>query len=72
MEFLLAQRILYRPPELKEISRKNWLEFGFPLMWNTDLVEILGVLGGLGVRDERMDEAIDLVLSKRDENGRWK
>ncbi len=72
VEFLLAQRILYRPPELKEISRKNWLEFGFPLMWNTDLVEILGVLGGLGVRDERMDEAIDLVLSKRDENGRWK
>jgi len=72
VEFLLAQRILYRPPELKEISRKNWLEFGFPLMWNTDLVEILGVLGSLGVRDKRMNEAMDLVLSKRGENGRWK
>jgi len=71
-EFLLAQRILYRPPELKKISRKNWLEFGFPLMWNTDLVEILGTLGRLGVRDERMNEAIDIVISKRGENGRWK
>lgn len=71
-EFLLAQRILYRPPELKEISRKDWQKFGFPLMWNTDLVEILGILGRLGVRDERMDQAIEVVLSKQGENGRWK
>jgi hypothetical protein len=72
VEFLLAQRIFYRPPELKEISRKNWLTFGFPLMWNTDLVEILGTLGKLGVRDERMDQAIEVVLSRQGENGRWK
>lgn len=71
-EFLLAQRVFYRPPELKEISRRNWLTFGFPLMWNTDLVEILFILGKLGVRDERMDEAIEVVLSKQGENGRWK
>jgi len=72
IEFLLAQRILYRPPELKEISRKNWLEFGFPLMWNTDLIEIIGILGRLGVRDDRMNEAIEIVLSKQDGNGRWR
>ena len=71
-EFLLAQRIFYRPPELKEISRRNWLTFGFPLMWNTDLVEIIGILGKLGVRDERMDEAVEVILSKQGENGRWK
>jgi len=71
-EFLLAQRIFYRPPELKEISRKNWLTFGFPLMWNTDLVEIIGVLAKLGVRDERMNEAVEVVLSKQGNNGRWK
>ncbi len=71
-EFLLAQRILYRPPELRDISRKEWLDFGFPLMWNTDLVEILGILAKLGIRDERMDEAIKAVLSRQGENGRWK
>lgn len=71
-EFLLAQRIFYRPPELKEISRKNWFTFGFPLMWNTDLVEILSVLAKLGIRDDRMNEAIEIVLSKQGENGRWK
>ncbi len=41
-------------------------------MWNNDLVEIIGILGKLGVRDERMDEAIELVLSKQGENGRWR
>ncbi len=71
-EFLLAQRILYRPPELKDISRKDWKRFGFPLMWNTDLVEIIGILGRLGVRDERMDEAVDIVRSMQGDNGRWK
>jgi hypothetical protein len=71
-EFLLAQRIFYRPPDLKDISRQEWLRFGFPLMWNTDLVEILGILGRLGVRDERMDEAVNIVLSRQDDNGRWK
>jgi hypothetical protein len=71
-EFLLAQRIFYRPPELKDISRRNWLEFGFPLMWNTDLVEILGIMGKLGVKDERMDEALETVQAKQGENGRWR
>lgn len=71
-EFLLAQHIFKKPPELNEISRKEWLNFGFPLMWNTDLIEILGILGKLGVRDGRMDKAIELVLSKQGNNGRWK
>jgi len=71
-EFLLAQHIFKKPPELNEISRKEWLNFGFPLMWNIDLIEILGILGKLGVRDGRMDKAIELVLSKQGNNGRWK
>lgn len=72
VEFLLAQHIFKRPPELKEISRKNWLELGFPLMWNTDLLEILSILAKLGVRDPRMNEAHDIVLSQQNEHGRWK
>jgi hypothetical protein len=70
-EFLLSQHIFRKPPELMEVSRKEWLNFGFPLMWNTDLIEILGILGKLGVRDERMDEAIERILSKQGDNGRW-
>lgn len=32
----------------------------------------MGILTGLGYRDERMQDAVDLVLSKQDASGRWK
>lgn len=41
-------------------------------MYQTDVLEILGILRGLGVRDERMDEALALVAGKQDADGRWK
>ena len=36
------------------------------------MLEILGLLTRLGVRDERMDEALALVAAKQDAQGRWK
>ena len=41
-------------------------------MWNTDVLEILGILTKLGYKDERMQETVDLVISKQDSQGRWK
>lgn len=41
-------------------------------MYQTDVIEILRVLTRLGCYDPRMQEAIDLVISKQDEQGRWK
>jgi hypothetical protein len=41
-------------------------------MYQTDVLEVLGILTGLGVKDERMQEAVDLVLAKQDEQGKWK
>ena len=41
-------------------------------MWNTDILEILDILTRLGYRDERMNEAIEVVLSKQGEDGRWR
>ena len=41
-------------------------------MWNTDALEFLGILTRLGYKDERMQEAVDLVVSKQDDQGRWK
>jgi hypothetical protein len=40
-------------------------------MWNTDLLEILGILTKLGVKDDRMKEVIEIVLSMRNDRGRW-
>ena len=40
-------------------------------MYQTDVLEILGILVSLGYRDKRMQEAIDLVISKQDDQGQW-
>ncbi|MDY0244051.1 MAG: hypothetical protein RBQ89_04435 [Sphaerochaeta sp.] len=36
-----------------------------------DVLEILDILSSLGVQDERMEEAMKLIVSKQDECGRW-
>jgi len=52
-------------------GRFKWLEFGFPLMWNIDALEVLEVLAKLGYKDERMQEAMDIMISKQDHDGKW-
>jgi hypothetical protein len=71
-EHLLRHHIFRRSHDLSKVSRPEWLRFGFPLMWNTDALECLGLLIRLGYgRDPRLTEARDLVLSKRGADGRW-
>lgn len=71
-EYLLKHHIHKRSHNLTQVSKPGWQRFGFPLMYGTDILEILGILTNLGCRDERMQEAIDLVASKQDSNGIWK
>jgi hypothetical protein len=40
-------------------------------MYQTDALEILDILASLGIRDERMEDAVQLVLSKQQESGHW-
>ncbi len=41
-------------------------------MYQSDVLEILGILTRLGCRDERMQETVDKLVSKQDAAGRWK
>ncbi|OQA93990.1 MAG: hypothetical protein BWY25_03039 [Chloroflexi bacterium ADurb.Bin222] len=70
-EFILKHHIHKRSHALTQVSRPGWLRFGFPLMYQTDALEILGLLIRLGFRDERMQEAVDVVIAKQDTSGRW-
>ena len=72
VEYLLIHHIHKRSHNLNRVSKPGWLRFGFPLMYQTDVLEILGIVTKLGYRDGRMQEAVDLVLSKQDDQGRWK
>ncbi len=71
-EFMLKHHVHKRSHNLEKVSKQGWMKLGFPLMWQTDVLEILGILTCLGYRDERMQEAIDLVISKQDDKGRWR
>jgi hypothetical protein len=72
VEHMLRHHIYKRSHDLNRVSKPGWLRFGFPLMYQTDALEILGILTKLGYRDERMQETVDLVVSKQDAQGRWK
>jgi hypothetical protein len=70
-EFLLHHHIHKQSHDLNRVSKPGWLRLGYPRMWDTDIIEILGILTSLGYRDPRMREAVDVVCSKQDESGRW-
>jgi len=71
-EYLIRHHIFKQSHDLQQVSKPQWVQFGFPLMWNTDVLEILDILTSLGYRDDRMQEAIDLVVAKQTPEGRWK
>jgi hypothetical protein len=52
---------------------ESWLKFGYPLGYVTDVLQNLEALTALGYGgDLRLKNALDLVLSKQDAQGRWK
>ncbi len=70
-EFMLIHHIHKRSHDLGKLSKPGWKKFGFPLMYQTDVLEVLNLLLDLGHRDERMAEAVALVEALRREDGRW-
>jgi len=70
-EWLLKHHVHKRSHNLARLSKPGWKKFGFPRMYQTDVLEILLLLTRLGYADPRMDEAFSLVESKADASGRW-
>lgn len=71
-EYFLKHHIYKKSHDLTKVSKPGWLRFGFPLMYQTDALEIFGVLASLGNKDKRMQETIELVVSKQNSQGIWK
>jgi hypothetical protein len=50
----------------------NWWKFGFPVFYVTDILQIVEALAGLGYGgDPRLANALALIRSKQDDQGRW-
>jgi hypothetical protein len=70
-EYLLERRMLRRL-STGEVIDPDWTQFSFPTGYHYDVLRGLEYLRSAGITpDARMAEAIDLVASKRDEDGRW-
>jgi len=51
---------------------QNWWKFGFPVFYVTDLLQLVEALVNLGHgSDPRLSHALEVILDKQDENGRW-
>lgn len=70
-EFMLLHHVDRRSHALNRISKPGWRKFGFPLMYQTDTLEVLDTLTALGYRDPRMAGAVQAVLGSQGEDGRW-
>ncbi|MBU7046962.1 MAG: hypothetical protein HXS54_11065 [Theionarchaea archaeon] len=71
-EVYLENRIYwYRKDKTgKRVKKPSWTKFAYPLFWQSDALEVLDVLTELKIRDERMNEALELVKSKQ-VDGKW-
>jgi hypothetical protein len=76
-EYLLERHLFRRRSTGEAIERDRkggaaWARFAFPTWWHYDVLRGLEYLRCAGVApDERIAEAVDLVVSKRAGDGRW-
>ncbi|HEY7848890.1 MAG TPA: hypothetical protein VIC27_02440 [Ktedonobacterales bacterium] len=73
-EYLLKRGLLRRlsTGEVITPNTSDWLQLSFPNGWHYDILRGLDYLREAGVApDERVTEALGIVESKRDADGRW-
>jgi hypothetical protein len=71
-EEYLLERGLFRRKSTGEVAKATYLDFAFPCYWHYDVLHALDYFRRAGAdRDPRMDEAVDVVRSKEQRDGRW-
>ena len=68
----LLERRMFRSLRTGEVINKRWLRFSFPTFWHYDVLRGLDYLRNAGIKpDSRIREAIETVIERRHQNGRW-
>ena len=72
-EFLLSRDPAVADYPYTERVSSTWFRFGFPLSYRSDILETTAALSELGYGDDpRLVNALQFVLGKQDNHGRWK
>lgn len=70
-EYLLERRLLRRLSD-GALGQERWLQLAFPNAWRYDVARALDYFrDARPAPDERMAEALEILHSKRDPDGRW-
>ena len=71
-ENYLLDRRMFRSLRTGEVNDERWLRFSFPTFWHYDVLRGLDYLRNAGIKpDSRVGEAIETVIGRRDQDGRW-
>ncbi len=71
-EDYLLERGMFRSLRTGEVINKRWLRFSFPTFWHYDVLRGLDYLSKVGIKpDSRVRDAIEIVIKRRHQNGRW-
>ncbi|MGH9743046.1 MAG: hypothetical protein ACRD51_11935 [Candidatus Acidiferrum sp.] len=71
-ENYLIERRMFRSLRTGEVIDERWLRFSFPTFWHYDVLRGLDYLRSAGVQpDRRVREAMQIVIERRHQNGRW-
>lgn len=71
-EKYLLDRRMFRSLRTGEVIDERWLRFSFPMFWHYDVLRGLDYLRNAGIKpDRRVREAIEIVIKRRHQNGRW-
>jgi hypothetical protein len=71
-ENYLLERRMVRSLWTGRVIDKRWLRFSFPAFWHYDVLRGLDYLQNAGVKaDNRAADAIEPVIERRHQNGRW-
>ena len=71
-EEYLLQRGLFRRKSTAAVVQPAYLEFAFPCYWHYDVLRALDYFRRSGAGpDPRMAEAVEVVQSRRQPDGRW-
>jgi len=71
-EEYLLERSLFRRRTTGEVADSEYLDFAFPYYWHYDVLRALDYFRRAGAhRDPRMGEAVEIVRSKQQPDGRW-
>jgi hypothetical protein len=71
-ENYLLERRMFRSLRTGKVIDKRWLRFSFPTFWHYDVLRGLDYLRNARIKpDNRVAEAIEVVIARRHRNGRW-